>query len=137
MSLRLIDISDRELLHIVDDLGDNEGWVSAEHLCKALGLDPDYPNRTVASRFVWLRRFGVVEKRKGRKKASRGEWRLSKAGLDLIDGKLDARAEARLKKLSDGELWGEVAALADHRLRMRQVSARMLRREMQRSIMLR
>jgi len=137
VSLRLIDISDRELLHILDDLGDNDGWVSAFDLCRALGLDPDYPNRTVASRFVWLRRFGVVEKRRGRKKASVGEWRLSKAGVDLIDGKLDDKHEARLKRMSDSELWGELAALGEHRLRMRQVSARMMRREMQRSIMLR
>ena len=74
-------ISDSELLAIVDDLADENGWVSTPDVRLQLGENPEEEGRSgVGSRLAWMRRYGWLE---GGGKS--GSWRLTAVGHALID----------------------------------------------------
>lgn len=102
-SLRIIDYTDRELLHMLNDVADEEGWATTEQLVKAIGLvskdnDPGRPRRSVATRFTWMRRFGWVERNE-----EHTAWRLTREGADLMNGSLRRGLQKSLKSMRDGD----------------------------------
>ena len=53
------DMSDREFLHVVLDVAEEDGWSSSDDVRRKLGM----PKRFHASsRLSWLQRFGAVER---------------------------------------------------------------------------
>jgi hypothetical protein len=55
-------ISDIELLAIVDDLADSDGWASNFDIRMQLGEKPEKGDRSgVGSRMAWMRRYGWLE----------------------------------------------------------------------------
>jgi hypothetical protein len=115
-SLRLEDYSDRELLLVINDTADEDGWVDALELATRLGLEGDYPRRAVASRLSWLHRYGAVQReherdesgvvryhRDGRVRYTQ-RWGLTEAGLALAIGQLRKGDESALERLKDEQM---------------------------------
>lgn len=116
--LRLADLSDRELLLLVADHADGEGWASAKDIALQLQMS-DGGHRSVANRLSWLMRHGVVERellwdehgnavmhtRNGQPAQKRGQrWRLTETGQAMAAGKLRAAQLRALAELTDGQL---------------------------------
>jgi hypothetical protein len=77
-SLTLADFSDRDLLHALDEAGDDDGWATAEEVARLIGVEHERPNQCVGSRFAWLYRFGVMER--GTFEKGKTYWRLNPLG---------------------------------------------------------
>ena len=74
-SLTIEDMSDREFLHVVLDVAEEDGWSSSDDVRRKLGM----PKRFHASsRLSWLQRFGAVEREYARDEA--GNIRYRRAG---------------------------------------------------------
>lgn len=97
-SLTNFDYQDRELLHILNDEGDNEGWASTEDLGKVVRIAPPEGNgnatkkeraahahRCIGTRFSYMSSVDWCEK-----KVEKGVtyWRLTDIGRDLMNGRL-------------------------------------------------
>lgn len=105
--LTLASYSDRELLFMLGDLGDNEGWVENANLGAKLGLprdgrsDSDYTahvNRSIGVRMAWIKKLsGCVEY--GRDKDDKGRWRLTERGRAVTTAKLTTAAITTLAAL--------------------------------------
>lgn len=115
-SLTLLDLSDRELLLVMRDVSDGQGWCSAHDIADQLGLTMDQPHRSVAVRLSWLKRFGAVEREherdpntgvllyRGEKPVYTQRWKMTETGLALATGKLNKTQRASLDKLQDGQM---------------------------------
>lgn len=94
------DYSDAELLAVVEDLADENGWASTFSIRHQLGEDPWLPRRGegktsgVGIRLAWLRRYGWVERGPNVKVVSdeadygwrwSTSWRLTAMGNALLD----------------------------------------------------
>jgi hypothetical protein len=76
-------IADTELLAIVDDLADENGWTSNINVRLQLGENPEEDYRSgVGSRLAWMRRYGWLEQNA----AQRDEHRLTAMGHAILDG---------------------------------------------------
>src|SRR4051812_18644976 len=95
-SLRLDDMSDREVLLVVRDVSATspDGWVLAVDVADQIGVRGDRRKHAVASRLAWLRRFGAAERellwdensnpimnRAGTAQRTGQRWRLTDIGL--------------------------------------------------------
>lgn len=115
LALRNADYTDRELLHILDDLGqgDPEGWASTSDLAEVIRIQhPDangngaisdearerYAKHCIATRFSWMVRFKYVERDE-----DRTHWRVTDLGRDLMNGKLTKAVEGALDKMKPGD----------------------------------
>lgn len=134
MSRRVFNLdaySDRELVHVVAECADPEGWTSTTDVAVRAGVGEENA-RSVAVRFAWMRRYGIMEKEPKRHKA---RWRLSEAGLEMLAGaNLNHGLRAALRSLKDSEIVAASHTLAG---RFRDASAphaAMTRREWQREI---
>ncbi len=103
--LPMLAFSDRELVHVVNDHADAEGWITGPALAEVLEVDP----RAAGSRLSWLHRFGLLDRRLEKEDRGRPHFRLSKAGKALHDATLSDSAEKVLTSLGSGALG--VAAL--------------------------
>lgn len=115
-TLKLEDYSDRELLLVVDDLSQDHGWVDPKDVAKRLGIKAENPVRSVISRFVWMVRYGAMEReiqtddtgspmvtRGGRPKYGQ-RWRLTSGGAMLAMGKLTSRQADALGRFQDDQM---------------------------------
>lgn len=112
-SLKNIDYSDRELLHILHDLAGTE-WATTDDLADQIRITPPsrngsskkmtdgekrlYAKRCIATRYSWMRRFGWVERDEHRTK-----WRVTDIGRDLMNGRLTKSLATSLDKLSTAD----------------------------------
>lgn len=114
--LRLEDLSDREVLLLMLDLADGEGYVDPMDLADRLDIVGDHPRRVVTSRLAWLKRWGAVEKefatdehgnvlrhRSGEKRTTQ-RYRLTAIGWDMASGQLRAAQEKALAGMDDGQM---------------------------------
>jgi hypothetical protein len=108
-SLRLIDYSDRELLHMVEDLAGPDGWADALDLAKALGIEGKRRAACVGSRLAWLRRYGAVEGERG---PVRMRWQVTEIGHVMIRGELRSRVRNVLEDLDESQVLLVMRALA-------------------------
>lgn len=99
MALRLEDYSDRELLYALERASDSDGAASSADVARELGITTANPHHSVAVRFGWLRRYGVLEREED------GRWALTDDGAAVVRGRLRARAERALEELGEEELW--------------------------------
>jgi hypothetical protein len=129
-TLRLEDFSDRELLALVADHEDSEGWADSLHIAQAIwpkygAEEPERARASVARRFSWLRRWGVMEK------GTTGLWRLTEDGRLLVEGRLSESQAANLADLGDDQLMSLGYAMADRYQEAGDTPAILFRRAMQ------
>lgn len=94
-------ISDTELLAIVDDLADENGWASTYDVRVQVGEKPEESKHRsgVGSRLAWMRRYGWLEK--GEKS---NEWRLTAMGHQVLDNPgLSRTFENQMAKLNPAQ----------------------------------
>ena len=107
--LTLLDVSDRELLLLVRDHADRDGYVYADQIAVILDIGGDNPARTVSSRFAWLKRLGALEReqdpaeKRGVVTGQKG-WRLTELGEAIARGRLNKTTETLLGKLDPGAM---------------------------------
>jgi hypothetical protein len=106
-SLRVTEFSDRELLHILDDLtkegkADSDGWVPVELISERCALRHPNPVRCVVSRFGYMQRSHIaVIERKPKELA----YRLTGFGFSVVSGaKLTVTQRKALENLPDAKL---------------------------------
>lgn len=114
--LRLEDYSDRELLLVISDLSDGDGYASSHDIADHLGIEARYPLRAVASRLMWLTRYGAIEREHARdddgnlryyvngKPRFTQRWALTPEGEMIAEGALTKTNETALGKLQDRQL---------------------------------
>lgn len=118
--LRLEDLSDRELLLVMLDQADSEGFVDPMDLADVLGVVGEHPRRVVTARLAWLKRWGAVERehqtddhgnamrftsgpQKGQPRPTQ-RYRLTAVGFDMANGSLRAAQEKALAGMDDGQM---------------------------------
>lgn len=134
-NLTLAAYSDRELLGVIADLADNDGWVETAHLAtRAFGAgiqsEPKrqaHAHRCVGIRLGWMRRYGVVE----RDKSAPGRWRLSSAGEDFLSGRLRAAQSRAVTEADDGQMLHLATTMAERYYAAGPTAATMMRRAWQ------
>jgi len=135
-SLNLYAFSDEELLALVKDNLDQEGWVTSAELADAIGLDPEDDNRShcVAQRLSWMVRFGVVQKDKEKVPA---RWTITGRGIVILEATFSADLQAALAKMKGDALWRLARDVTTRYGQADQASAVMVRRSFQRAHKLR
>jgi hypothetical protein len=115
-SLPLLAMSDRELLLLLRDAAEGDGFASARDVADRLSLEGEEPHRAVAQRLSWLKRYGAVEREHerdehGNIRYTRGgkimytqRWELTELGLTIATGKLTAAQQRQLEGMETGHL---------------------------------
>lgn len=113
--MTLYGIADGELLGVVDDLADENGWTTTLAVRAQLGEPLDLPEDTrsgVGMRLAWLVRYGWLEKGERERVDTDDErgwrwsqaWRLTAMGHALLDNpKLTASVERALETLNPAQ----------------------------------
>jgi hypothetical protein len=140
-SLKLEDFSDRELLLIIHDVRDAEGWSTAKDVAERIDIEHPRPWVPVASRLGWLRRFGATEREfmwdefgnpmytaKGEIRYTQ-RWRLTEAGLAVAHGNINSRQQEQLERFKDDQLLLVTRWLAERQRNGDGVAAALVRRE--------
>jgi hypothetical protein len=104
IDVSLFGISDAELLAIIDDLADENGWTHTIDVRVQLGEHPDEADQSMRSgvgpRLSWLRRYGWLEQHPD----DRRSWRLTAMGHALLDNPdLSRSVESALAKLNPAQ----------------------------------
>jgi hypothetical protein len=104
IDLTLWGISDSELLAIVDDLADENGWTHTVDVRLQLGERPEESDQRTRSgvgpRLSWLKRYGWLEQHVDDRK----QWRLTAIGHALVDNpELSRSVETALAKLNPAQ----------------------------------
>jgi hypothetical protein len=99
LDLTIWGISDPELLGIVDDLADENGWTTNIDVRMQLGEKVDEVKHSgVGSRLAWMRRYGWLERNDD------GQHRLTAMGHQILDNPKLARAvEQALDKMNPAQ----------------------------------
>lgn len=130
--VQIRDFSDRELLGVISDLG--AATVTARDIAlRIFGLkeleenEPEIRRvaRCVTSRFVWMRRFGLLERNE------EGEWLISPAGEALRRGKLSAAVNNGIEKAKDEHALVLAHVVGERLHRSGQVAGQAMQRELQ------
>jgi hypothetical protein len=136
--LRLEDLSDRELLLVVDDMADADGYADAWEVGLRLGLEQDHARRIVTSRLSWLRRWGAVEREPADNVPKvRGEprrprrWMLTALGHDMATGRLRKAQQQALEGARDADLLALTGLLAQRQRHGGLTVRSLMRREWQ------
>jgi hypothetical protein len=131
--LRLADLSDREILLVLRDVADGDGWADAVHVADQLAMIGDHPHRMVASRLSWLRRYGAVDREEEQHKRDDGSkvrrWRLTATGEALALGTLKRAQERALEGLDDTQLLLVARHVAEHARAASATAAKLTERE--------
>src|SRR5215469_10043618 len=108
-------ISDTELLGIVDDLADENGWTTTYDIRLQLGERVDDPGLTpgrrsgVGGRLGWMRRYGWVERNDD------GAWRLTAMGNVILDHpNLTKAFEKTLENLNPAQRLKVIREIAEY-----------------------
>lgn len=140
-SLRLVDFSDREILLILRDVADDEGWATAADMAVHIDLRKEHPQRFVGARLGWLFRYGAVEREHmwdeqgnalttttGKPRYTQ-RWRLTPAGEALAVGALKAAQQRALEGLSDAQLLVAMRELTKRYQQAPDTAAALVKRE--------
>jgi len=101
IDLSIWGIGDTELLGIVDDLADENGWTATIDVRLQMGENVEQVGHRsgVGSRLSWMRRYGWLE----RSPAS-GAWRITAMGHAILDDpELTAAVEKALDRLNPAQ----------------------------------
>ena len=83
----------RELLHMMLDEADGQGWISAQDLARALAIEAKHPAQHVGTRLGWMRKYGAVERQ-----AKEPMWRPTSMGRALATGDLGSDMAERCRR---------------------------------------
>lgn len=128
--LRLLDYSDRALLAIVYDLGDNEGWVEVEWVAdRIFGVRLSdkkrlHAIRCVAQRFSWMRRYGVMDKSDG----PMTMWCLTAEGEAYVKGRKKDSVAGAMHGLLENDLLHAAHAIGERYSKASPIGKTMMRR---------
>lgn len=103
-SLRIDDLSDREMLHIVDQAAGEDNWAHTHDIANALGLTTKNRHQCVGARLAVMKQNGYVKKHR----EERMTWAITKLGEEMKNGVLDQTTEGQLHSLDVG---GQILAL--------------------------
>lgn len=134
-NLKLENYSDREILHLIDDLGDEQGWVSIGDLAQRIGIvggsgmsdkqKEMHARRCVAIRLGWIKRLsGTVERT-----SMGGEWRLTQSGTQVVTAKIASAASNSLDQMSEASLLHALDIVSRRYNRAAPGAANLMRRE--------
>lgn len=103
-ALTILDYTDRELLHLVEDLADSDGYTDAAVIAETIKIpnppnNPHYARHCVGTRFSWMGRFGWLE----RHPEERSKWRVTQVGRQLMTGNLTKTAERAFNSMKAGD----------------------------------
>jgi hypothetical protein len=115
-SLKLADMSDRELLLAMLDVAGPDGYVDRYDVAQHLGMQGENPARSVSVRLAWMARWHTVERellwddngnpvltRKGEHR--RGQrWRLTPRGMAIASGALKKSAENAVADMDEATM---------------------------------
>lgn len=121
----LDELSDKEVLWVLEDVTDESGYADVHAIADMLGMKHDNPAKCVGSRLSWLRRYGVVEKHKD----APGLWRLTRPGRALIGADLQPGQRKTLEGLTDEQVLALTSIVTDRYRRSNDTAAVMMRRE--------
>lgn len=125
--MRLADFSDRELLALMQDVGDGDGSVSTADLATALDLKTKHPLTNVGVRLGYLRKIGMLER-----DTESMRWYLTPLGVRFARGHLTAPQRRALEALRDeGAAWAATESLASLLGGASEAQATMMRRQWQ------
>jgi hypothetical protein len=128
-------ISDSELLAVVDDLADENGWTHTIDVRVQLGEKPEESDQRTRSgvgpRMSWLKRYGWLEQHRD----DRTQWRLTAIGHALVDNpQLSRSVESALSKLNPAQRLQLTRELAEAGAGAADEIRTALRRQWQRSL---
>lgn len=134
--LKLENYSDRELLHMLDDLSGEDGWVDLDVMAARIGIRVDglsheqtslHARRCVAVRLSWIRRLtGCVERNPIKSARS---WRLTVSGEEVTKAKIASNIEDALGSMGDFSTLQALDALSRRYRRADRGAANLMRRE--------
>lgn len=138
--LKLIDMPDRELLALINQEGDNDGWVFANHMVDVLGLprtnggeQKRHPTTMVSSRFSWMVRYGALESNGDKPEGTR--WRLTDKGRLIVRNKLTATQLKSLEKMRPDQLLHITDYVSNVYQAVDDTGAHLVRRQMQYAVL--
>ena len=100
-SMKLIEFSDDELVLVLDDVANGEGWATSAEVAEEIGITHEHPTNCVGGRFAYLKRIGILE---NERKDGETYWRLTEKGEALTHPKkLPAAAERALDGMDEGQ----------------------------------
>lgn len=131
-SLNLWDVSDRELLFVIDEqVVPTIGYAETKDIALALGVTGKYPAQPTAIRLSWMAKFGLIE----RHREHTYLWRLTRAGRGLKDGELDPGQLEMFRQMEPARIVSVTHELTRRFARAAKPAAHMMRREWQRGTM--
>lgn len=133
--LKLESFSDREILHILNDLAGSGGWVEVEHVATRVGLTVDgmsdaqlalHSKRCVTVRLAWIKRLsGCVERNPDYPLS----WRLTEAGRQVVNVRLSKTVEHAMDEMSEYATLAALGNLGRRYQRAEMGPANLMRRE--------
>jgi hypothetical protein len=132
-SFDLYAFSDEELLALVKDNLDTEGWVTSAELADAIGIPDDEDNRLngIGIRLGWMGRYGVVRKDTEKKVPAR--WTITGRGIVILEATFSKSLEDQLAGLKGEALWRLSQTISARYSDADDVSAVLVRRSFQRA----
>jgi hypothetical protein len=135
-NLKLENYSDREMLHLLNDLAGEDGWVDVEILAARVGLSANgmseeqlriHANRCVSVRLSWIRKLsGCVERHPEKNRQS---WRLTVSGQELVRARISQAILSGLDQMGEYTSLMALDALSRRYRRADVKAANLMRRE--------
>lgn len=136
-SLTLMDMSDLEVLHVVDDVQDELELSSTHDIAMALGFPASGKGKhdghnSVGARMAWLVRWGACERVGNDGKQGGSVWRIKSRGRALMYGRLTKAQEEQIEKLASDSMPVALRAVARRWRAADSTAATLSRREFRR-----
>ena len=128
-SFDLYAFSDEELLHLVKDNLDTEGWVTSAELADAIGIPADEENRLsgIGIRLGWMQRYEVIRKNT-EPPLLPTRWTLTGRGIVVLDATFSKALDEQLHGLKGEALWRLAREVTGRYVETDNVSASLVRR---------
>ena len=129
LHLDLYAFSDEELLALVKDNLDADGWVTSSDLADAIGVPAEEENRLsgIGIRLAWMQRYGVVRKR-SEPPLLPTRWTLTGRGIVVLEATFSKSFEEQLRGLKGEALWRLAREVTGRYGQTDEVSASLVRR---------
>jgi hypothetical protein len=135
-NLKLENYSDREMIHLLNDLAGEDGWVDVEILAARVGLSANgmseaqlaiHANRCVSVRLAWIKKLsGCVERHPDK---SRRSWRLTESGQELVRARISQAILSGLDQMGEFPSLLALDAISRRYRRADVKAANLMRRE--------
>lgn len=135
-NLKLENYSDREMLHLLNDLAGEDGWVDVEILAARVGLSADgmseaqlalHARRCVSVRLSWIKKLsGTIERHPDKGSLL---WRLTEAGQEVVHARLSQAIVQGIDQMGEMNSLLALDALSRRYRRADVKAANLMRRE--------